>query len=382
MRWKPKIYLLSLLLFLLSGCWDIRAAENVFYIDAIGIDIKDGNYVIYTQYADFSKVAKTETPTQQPAATPLHTSKSYGRNLMDAMYHLYNLTPRRTSLEHVKSITISEKVLQKGGIQSFLEFTGRFFHWRRTMWLFVTDKSLDEILSITPALNIDPTLNILSDPVSQYKQYSNMKPSRLFQFETRFYEPGETTYLPILGLSNTWKQGDQPLEQLKKEGLAFFANRRYIGKIHQHDLMGLRWMDKDLERATLSAKKDNDIIAKIVITNPRIKITPILRNGKINFVLKLKYSGDVFQLYQNFSLKEIEKYAEKAIKQEIMQTYQAGLKKGIDVYGLSHVLYRKHVHEWKKIQKNGIVPLDESSIIIQPDVELMTGGQWKVKKEN
>lgn len=375
-----KIWILSLSVCLLTGCWELRATENIFYIDAIGIDMKEDNYVVYTQYVNFAQVAKMEEPS--PAVVPIHLTKSYGRNLFDAMYHLYNLSPRRTSLEHVKSITISEKALQKLGINPVIEFTGRFFHWRRTMWLFVTNQPLEKVLSTNIALNEDPTMNILSDPISQYKQYSNIKPFRLFQFEAKYYEPGETTYLPIIGLSNAWKEEDKPLIQLKKEGAAFFANRRYIGKIHQHDLKGLKWLDEDLVSSVLVSKKKNQLLAKTVLNSPKIKITPILRNGKIFFELDLKYSGNIFQMFQDVSLEEIEKYAEQELAREIMHTYKVGLKKGIDVYGLSHILYRKHVQAWKKHQKNGYIPLDESSLIIKPDIELQSGGQWKVKKED
>lgn len=376
-----KIGIICCLVGLLTGCWDIKETENLFYVDAMGIDIEDGNYVIYAQYVDFSAVAKTDIPSKP--APSINYAKAYGRTIIDALYHLFNITPRRTSLEHIKSFILSEKVLQKGGIEQFIEFTARFFNWRRTMWIFVSDKPLDTILSVNTVQHIDPTLNILSDPMNQYQQYSNIKPLRLFQFEAKFYEPGETTIVPMIGLTNTWKEEDKKsLIQLKKEGVAFFANRKYVGKMHQHDLMGLKWLDKDFVRSTLAAMDNGEIVAKLLVKDAKVKITPVQRNGKIAFEVEGKYEGDIFQFYRDASLEEIKKYAEKELTREIMTTYQAGLKKGIDVYNLSHFLYRKHAQVWKKHQQNGKIPLDESSLIIKPNLVIHTGGQWKTKKED
>lgn len=380
MYFKRKICIFSLIVCLLTGCWDIKETENIFYIDSLGVDIKDGNYVIYAQYVNFSAVAKTDNPAEP--TTSIYSSKSQGRTMIDALYHLFTITPRRTSLDHVKSFILSEKVLKKGGIHQFIEFTARFYNWRRTMWIFVTDQPLDKILSISTVLHIDPTLNILSDPMNKYQHYSNIKPLRLFQFEAKFYEPGETAKLPLLGLSNTWKEEKKPLTQLKFDGVAFFANHQYVGKMNQHDIMGLKWMDPDFIRTTLSAMNKNEIAAKLLIHDAKIKVQPIQRHGKIAFEVKAKYKGDIFQIYKDVSIKEIQQYAEKEVAREIMHTYKIGLKKGIDVYNLSHTLYQKNHSVWKKHQRNGHIPLDESSLIIKPEVVIQSGGQWKIKKAN
>lgn len=53
------ILMISLSL-LLTGCWDIREVQDINYISAIGVDYKDGEYIIYAQMLDFSSVAKQE----------------------------------------------------------------------------------------------------------------------------------------------------------------------------------------------------------------------------------------------------------------------------------------------------------------------------------
>ena len=118
----------------------------------------------------------------------------------------------------------------------------------------------------------------------------------------------------MIGLTNTWKEEDKKsLIQLKKEGVAFFANRKYVGKMHQHDLMGLKWLDKDFVRSTLAAMDNGEIVAKLLVRDAKVKITPVQRNGKIAFEVEGKYEGDIFRFYRDASLEEIKKYAEKEL---------------------------------------------------------------------
>ena len=70
-----KIGIICCLVGLLTGCWDIKETENLFYVDAMGIDIEDGNYVIYAQYVDFSAVAKTDIPSKP--APSINYAKAY-----------------------------------------------------------------------------------------------------------------------------------------------------------------------------------------------------------------------------------------------------------------------------------------------------------------
>jgi len=61
---KKKIIILSSLAtsLLLSGCWDVYEAQRMYYVDGLGIDYKDGQYVIYMQLINFTNVAKFEYP--------------------------------------------------------------------------------------------------------------------------------------------------------------------------------------------------------------------------------------------------------------------------------------------------------------------------------
>lgn len=62
------------------------------------------------------------------------------------------------------------------------------------------------------------------------------------------------------------------------------------------------------------------------------------------------------------------------MEKEIETTYKAALKMDVDVFRLSETVYRKHNKAWKKMNEDGVIPLDENSIrSINVEVVKMNG---------
>jgi hypothetical protein len=72
----------------------------------------------------------------------------------------------------------------------------------------------------------------------------------------------------------------------------------------------------------------------------------------------------------------IEQEVERVIKKEILRTYQKGLEIDSDLYGLSNILYKDNFPIWKKIQKNGKIPLDKDTIKkVNVQIMVLDGGK-------
>ena len=59
---------------------------------------------------------------------------------------------------------------------------------------------------------------------------------------------------------------------------------------------------------------------------------------------------------------QVRKKVEKAVKEEILTTFEEGLKMDADVFRLSEYLYRSNVKAWKRLEKDGKIPLSKDSI--------------------
>lgn len=105
------------------------------------------------------------------------------------------------------------------------------------------------------------------------------------------------------------------------------------------------------------------------------EITPVVTNNKVQFDINVKLVVQTNEILDQNKLNSLKKEIERQVKKEIEQTYKASLEFDTDIYRLSEVLYRKNVKVWKEHEKDGKIPLDESTIR-NLDVELV-----KVKGE-
>jgi hypothetical protein len=187
-----------------------------------------------------------------------------------------------------------------------------------------------------------------------------------------------TTPIPFLSIGKkSWKANKKDFPLLKYSGSAFVASKRYKGFLSEKDLPGLKWTDKTLTRAEMLLEQDGKPVTEIVLRKPKVKIQPFIKNHEPHFRMKLNIEGDIFQIVKYLPIKTIETLAEQKLKKEIEKTYSNGVKKGIDVFKLSQVLYRNDVNNWKKYKRDGLVPLSPSSLDVEVKVKIITSGQMK-----
>ena len=373
---QKKLLIVFASTFLLTGCWDTREVEHVWYINALGIDFQDNQYVLYPQFINFSTFAKQETTIRTPQ--PIFIGKGSGELLDHSAFDFYRTAQQRVSWEHIKTIVFSENVLKNGDIRQIDEFLARFFQFRNTMWVFGTKDPIQDVLATGTILNLSPLFTVMDIPNEMTKNYSLFSPLKFFKFRAYLYEPGMTTQIPCLSITKKkWKSNKKDFPLLKYSGSAFVASKRYKGYLSEKDLPGLKWTDKSFNRAPMLLKKDGKPVTEIVLKKSKVHTQAYIKNHEPHFRMELKVEGDIFQVVKFLPVKTIEKIAEQALKKEIEETYTNGLRKGIDVYQLSQTLYRNNVRAWKKLEKNGAIPLSPSSLDVKVKVQIMTSGQWK-----
>jgi Ger(x)C family germination protein len=345
-------------------------------MNALGVDFKDNQYVLYPQFINFSTFAKQETTMRTPQ--PIFIGKGTGKILDHSAFDFYKTTQQRVSWEHIKTFVFSENVLKHGDIRQIDEFFARFFQFRNTMWVFGTKEPIEEVLATGTILNLSPLYTVMDIPNEMTKNYSLFSPLPFFKFRAYFYEPAMTTQIPFLSIAKkTWKSDKKDFPLLKYSGSAFVASKRYKGYLSEKDLSGLKWMGKYFTRAPMLLKKDGKPVTEIVLKKPKIKTVAYIKNHEPHFRMKIRIEGDIFQVVKYLPVKTVKQIAEQTLKKEIEETYKNGFKKGIDVYQLSQILYRNNLRDWKKYQRNGVVPLSPSSLNVEVKVKIMTSGQWK-----
>ncbi|GCF76259.1 spore germination protein [Bacillus cereus] len=374
---KRIVIFLFMMCTFLTGCWDQRELHHVLYINSLGIDFKDNNYIIRPQFINFSNIAKQEGSTTRNYSQA-YIGKGKGPILDEAAFDFYKGAQQEISWEHLKTIVVTERFLKHGDLNQFNDFFSRFFQFRDTMWIFGTKEPLENILANNNILNISQLYTIINLPKEITKQYTIIDPLPLYKFQRNYYEPGMTTRIPFLATTKTyWKKGHTSFPMLKFSGYGFINDKSYINHLNSHDIAGVRWTDENTKRAPLLLKFNKKIIGHIVLKNPKIDTKHFIKNGKLRMLMNIHFDADIFQLINYMPVNDIKKIAEDQVEKEIKKTYRKGIERGIDTYQLSHSLYRQNSKLWKQYKKEGGISLQNKELDLNVSINIATNGKSK-----
>lgn len=376
---KKRGIIFLLITFLLTGCWDTRELEHVLFVNSLGIDYKNNQYVIYPQFVNFTNIAKSEGGASRQYS-PTYIGKGEGKILYDSAFDFYKGAPQKVSWEHIKSIIVTERLLKNGDLNQLNDFLSRFFQFRNTMWIFGTKEPLENILATNNLFNISSLYTLMNLPQERLKQYSSVEPLQLYTFRSNYYEPRMTTRIPFIATTKKhWKKDDKEFEMLKFNGYGCVASKSYVNHLPYHDILGIEWISKELNRVPLLLKIKNQFIGEIVLKKPKIDTKTSIKAGRPYVVMNIQMEGNIYQIYKNVSIHTVEETAENQIKKEMKMTYEKGIKKGIDVFQLSHIMYRDNLKLWEKYQKEGIIPLSKKTLELHVSINILTNGKSKIK---
>lgn len=372
-----KLAVLVFFLFpILTGCWNMRELEHMFYAHAVGIDYKDGQYKLYVQILDFSTLGKKESGGAKGNSAGAWVGKGMGNSIQSALHQLYATSQRRIYWGHLTSVVVSEAVM-KLGIHDILDLLTRYNELRYTLWVFGTRDPIEEVMLASPILESTPVYSQLGDPYDVYNQSSFIPPKRLYRLIVEMREPGKTPRLPMITLSKgQWTDKKEKYSALKIEGVGLLKAGKWNGWLSKEEVRGTRWLEGRAERIPLIIDSKKQPVAAIIFENPKHRITPEIRNGKVYFRIKLTVKGSVGEVDKEVSEPFLKSRSEKLIQEEIRRTFMQGLKHKADILNLSDSLYRKRPQEWRRIAKSREFPLQAESLqSIDVNVRIKNSGR-------
>lgn len=369
--------IVAISLSLLPGCWDIREIQEINYITALGIDFRDGEYMVYAQMLDFSSVAKQESgkATEQ---IPIWVGRGTGRTLSEAITDIYTTNQQQLSWGHVTALVLTEPVLTAERMNQVFDLTNRSQEIRYTKWIYGTQNRLEELFTTTPFFQLSPLHSLLHEPQESFKQLSFVRPIQFNQFIIRYREKGATVVLPSIHISSAnWSENMRQHPLMELSGAFFIQGQKNKGWMSREDISGIRWLASRSTRATIEIKQEGESVGSILFEAPQPAIEVIRRNDVVTYRVKLNVNAMVQHMHRKISLEEMNKLAKQALSDEIVQTFQKASRKNIDPYQLSLHLYRKNPELWKKLNAEGKDVTDESLQDVEVSIRLRFWGQRK-----
>ncbi|MFJ7700589.1 Ger(x)C family spore germination protein [Lysinibacillus fusiformis] len=348
---------------LMSGCWDVTEPQRMYYVQGVGVDYKDNEYIAYIQLMNFANVAKTEQ--SNPQAAPTEVGKATGKTIEEAIYKLYRSMDQEVFWGHMTFLLFSEKAMESEHAIPIIDTFLRFRETRYHIWVYCTQDPIEEVLLVSPILEKSPTATKLSNPKNTSKQESFVEPVNLRQLVIGLNEPNHEMKVPFISINKDWETEKESRTETVFAGVGILSKNSFKGFIKGNTARGIEWMNDATKQGEITIKLDNtekrDYLT-VDIKKLDVNVKPIVQNNQVKFEVYLKFNTILNGFKGTVTPSQVRKKVESEVKKEIMTTFEAGLNMDADVFRLSEYLYRDNVKVWKNIQKDGKIPLTKESI--------------------
>lgn len=348
---------------LMSGCWDVTEPQRMYYVQGVGVDYKDNEYIAYIQLMNFANVAKTEQ--SNPQAAPTEVGKATGKTIEEAIYKLYRSMDQEVFWGHMTFLLFSEKAMESEHAIPIIDTFLRFRETRYHIWVYCTQDPIEEVLLVSPILEKSPTATKLSNPKNTSRQESFVEPVNLRQLVIGLNEPNHEMKVPFISINQDWETAKESRTETVFAGVGILSKNTFKGFIKGNTARGIEWMNNETKQGEITIKLNNteerDYLT-VDIKKLDVNVKPIVENNQVKFEVYLKFNTILNGFKGKVTASQVRKKVESEVKNEIMATFQEGLNMDADVYRLSEYLYRDNVKVWKNIQKDGKIPLTKDSI--------------------
>ncbi|MBB3109826.1 Ger(x)C family germination protein [Paenibacillus phyllosphaerae] len=343
---KPLIA--ALLLAALCGCWDSTNLESVEYATALGIDYKDGKFIVIAQMIDFASVAKTEGKMGQPSNVWI--GKGDGETFYSAYNELLKTSQTEMNIEQLKTVIVRQPAMLK--MDEILDALNRVRVARYTSWVFGTRGDIVDIFTTDNFFGMPQTTSLIYSPTEQMRRSNVIMPLNMQRFVAMYNEEASTVILPAVGVQdNTWRMDKKTQNMQVIEGVFAIKDKGTSGYYKLEQISGVKWMNPHFTRYLIPINDREEGKATVALQDVRNKIKVKIEGGKPVFTIRLRMTGEVAELSGNLNKQKIIDIVSAKIEDEVRATYLAGLERGDDLLNLETALYRKQNKVWKQQAK-------------------------------
>lgn len=373
------IFLLSVLLFSLTGCYDARGVEGLSYAVAIGLDKGENNLLrLSLQFAAPSSESSGSETSQQFSETIVTTVEC---SSIDSGINLINsYISKQVNLAHAKIVVISE-TLAVEGIAKYISTLVNNIEVRPDCNVIISRSSAEDFLN-----NSKPSLETLSaryyEQVLNSSQYTGFTTNTtLVSFFSAYQSP---SYEPvaILGginspsthnvktnesyadIDSSYKADETPIENktnLEIIGLAVFNDDKLIGELTGIDSICHLMCIDEFNSTTITVPSpfnQNEFIDLSIQEKGHTNVKVSLLNGSPYIKIKIPLVASVssmefgLDLSSNENIDALENYAKSYLEEKLLEyLYKTSKDYHADIAGFGESLTSKYLtnEDWDKV---------------------------------
>lgn len=384
---KKYMFILIILNFILTGCWDKRELNELAITLALGIDKVEGEdeYEVTAQVVVPSAVSMKDGT----GGTAVTLFTENGETVYEALRRMTKVSPRKIYPGHLQMLIIGEE-LAKEGIGESLDLLARDWELRPDFYVVVAkDVTAREILNVTTDLESIPASKMFAGLKVSEKAWAGTYGVTLDELIVDLISEGKEAVLTGIQLTGNKQIGStqQNIESISKPAqiqyanLAVFKEDRLMGWLTEQDSRGYSGITNTVKSTVTSISCPNEGKSTIEVTNFHSKVEGNIVHGKPEVNIHTKAEGKVGEVRCKIDLKnpetiqELEKNYEKEATRIINETidvlqeeYQS------DIFGFGEAIHRANPEEWNKIKENWDEEFSDLTVNVKVDMKIRLTG--------
>jgi spore germination protein KC len=359
------LVIITLYLFVLSGCWSSKEITELMIVTGMGIDRESdtGEYKVTLQIINPGEIA-SQTKTERLEVTTYQTT---GKSIYEVMRRFSTEVPRKMYLSHIQLVIFGEE-LAKEGIGKSLDFISRNNEFRTDFFILVSKGSrAEDVLNVLTPTEASPSVSLYSSINVSEQIWAPTKGVHLDELLNTLVSDGKQPVLTGVKVSGDKDKGDEvsSLEQIKPAaitkitGFAAFNKDRLVGWLTEKESKGYNYIISNITSTVGTIPCEDGGIIALEVKKAKTELQSNIKSGKPSITIKTNIEADLGEIQCDMDLtkmsiiKQIEEDAGKQV-QTLMEHSITKAKEEFksDIFGFGEAIHRQHPKAWKKIKGN------------------------------
>lgn len=362
-----------LLMFLVSGCWDVLEIDRRAMVIALGFDAEPNNQVMASAQIPLNQSSLIPSPAPEK---PFQTITSIAKNGYWAVLAMESKITKKMFFGHVRAVIINTALAERG-LKPYCEFLERHPEITPQSVVVLTENTSRDILSVPLSSKGLPGLAISSFILSPSKE-DEVFHIHIWQIIKNIEIPPTDAYLPVISYDNA-----EQVYHFEKIGV--FHRDRLAGILSEDESRMAGIMMGKSEAATLAVTvpdaKIGDLSYRRIASKSRIKLLRTKPN--IIFLINVSAKGFLPEITEDPTglnpqeIKEIEKATEQTLKKGLTETLLRLQMMNSDIIGFGDFIRANKPETWQKIKTHWDEEYPRVSFQVKVKFDLERVGKYR-----
>ena len=369
------VMLLSVLILLLSGCWDNHELDKLFIVTGIALDKAndpeqlDISLQIGKPKSNVSNSDKSNS--QQDSTIQLKTT---AYTMMEGLME-FNRDSSRTLLLQHNQVLLLGSALAEQGIKDHIDLFLRDQEARMEVLMMIADGRAEDVLSAK--LDQEKISGIfLAREMQDLYAVSPYYRIRMLDFASRLRDGITSPVAPIVAVVD-----EDNKQKIKIDGFAVFKDGKMIGRLNNDEVMGYIWAMGNVKQCGVVAHCDlGRAVFQIVNLDTKKDVT-LQPDGGVRVTLSVDATLNIGELrgFNGMTSKDLMPYlvdlAQSEIRRKITDTFETTQTLNADIYGIGTSVHREYPKEWKELKNRWNELFPDIELDVQVKVHIPATGQ-------